>query len=255
MDIISRKDAQSLGLKRYFTGKPCPVGHISERYVSSQTCRKCGKDQTDKKRKGTKAHYHKFCDIWKAAKLSKDRLEFSQKFPGLCSAARKRKIMNYVCGHMPASKTAAKWTFCKVFNIAKNYKSQTEFCKSNSGAADFALKSGIMPAVTAHMQRLNSDYNVVYAWGYWDDNVLVCKFGVTSQRLGEERIKSVSKKSGIPIEFQIMIKTRSSIEAEKHLVAMGNDAGFKGFNGSSEFRVFHKDDLKKIYEVMYEYAE
>ncbi len=31
--IISRKDAQASGLKRYFTGKPCRSGHVSERYL------------------------------------------------------------------------------------------------------------------------------------------------------------------------------------------------------------------------------
>lgn len=43
MDIISRKDAQSLGLKRYFTGKSCPAGHISQRYVAGWTCCDCSK--------------------------------------------------------------------------------------------------------------------------------------------------------------------------------------------------------------------
>jgi hypothetical protein len=33
LQIISRKEALSLGLKRYFTGKPCRHGHVSERWV------------------------------------------------------------------------------------------------------------------------------------------------------------------------------------------------------------------------------
>lgn len=38
--IISRNDAESLGLVRYFTGRPCVNGHISERYIkgSCVTC-------------------------------------------------------------------------------------------------------------------------------------------------------------------------------------------------------------------------
>jgi len=35
MKIISRKEAKERGLKRYFTGKPCKNGHVSERYVGS----------------------------------------------------------------------------------------------------------------------------------------------------------------------------------------------------------------------------
>lgn len=39
--VISIANARSLGLKRYFTGSPCPHGHISERYVSSRLCVVC----------------------------------------------------------------------------------------------------------------------------------------------------------------------------------------------------------------------
>jgi hypothetical protein len=39
-EIISRKDAVARGLNRYFTGKPCSIGHISERYIS-KNCRQC----------------------------------------------------------------------------------------------------------------------------------------------------------------------------------------------------------------------
>lgn len=38
---ISKKDATSQGLLRYFTGKPCWQGHISERLVSNRGCVAC----------------------------------------------------------------------------------------------------------------------------------------------------------------------------------------------------------------------
>ena len=41
MEIIQRKEAKILGLKRYFTNKPCPKGHISERMVSNKCCIQC----------------------------------------------------------------------------------------------------------------------------------------------------------------------------------------------------------------------
>lgn len=41
--IISRKDARALGLKRYFTGKPCRRGHVMERYTPSGRCLGCNK--------------------------------------------------------------------------------------------------------------------------------------------------------------------------------------------------------------------
>src|ERR1700730_3185112 len=39
--LISRAEAKSLGLTRYFTGKPCPQGHVVERHVSGFGCVEC----------------------------------------------------------------------------------------------------------------------------------------------------------------------------------------------------------------------
>jgi hypothetical protein len=39
--IISRKDAISQGLNKYFTGVPCKKNHNAERYVQSGTCEEC----------------------------------------------------------------------------------------------------------------------------------------------------------------------------------------------------------------------
>lgn len=39
--VISRSDAIREGLARYFTGKPCPHGHISERYANNAVCIAC----------------------------------------------------------------------------------------------------------------------------------------------------------------------------------------------------------------------
>jgi len=41
MQIISRDEAISLNLKRYFTGEPCNYGHISERKITCRTCVEC----------------------------------------------------------------------------------------------------------------------------------------------------------------------------------------------------------------------
>ena len=39
--MITRKEAKEQGLKKYFTGKPCKHGHISERRVDSRGCIAC----------------------------------------------------------------------------------------------------------------------------------------------------------------------------------------------------------------------
>jgi hypothetical protein len=47
LHIIKMAKARQLGMKRYFTGLPCPKGHISERMVSTRSCIEC-KRQCDK---------------------------------------------------------------------------------------------------------------------------------------------------------------------------------------------------------------
>jgi len=52
MDLITRKEAQTNGYVRYFTGRKCVYGHISERQTSNGRCMACHKlDERDRYRK------------------------------------------------------------------------------------------------------------------------------------------------------------------------------------------------------------
>ena len=44
MKIIKRFEAVALGLKHYFTGKPCIHGHIERRRVNDRICMQCTRD-------------------------------------------------------------------------------------------------------------------------------------------------------------------------------------------------------------------
>ena len=85
MDIITRKEAISKGLPRYFTGKPCSRGHIVERYVSNYECVKCEKIRAKgyrqtrpEKRKAYFKQYHK--QYYKAHReeLIQKNIEYTQ---------------------------------------------------------------------------------------------------------------------------------------------------------------------------------
>lgn len=45
MNQVSRAEARSLGMKRFFSGNPCPKGHNSERLTSNGTCIECSKQR------------------------------------------------------------------------------------------------------------------------------------------------------------------------------------------------------------------
>ena len=45
METITRSEAKAAGLKRYYTGKPCPHGHVAERQTSDGGCCKCKRER------------------------------------------------------------------------------------------------------------------------------------------------------------------------------------------------------------------
>lgn len=73
-EIISRKEAKEKGIGRYFTGKPCKYGHITQRYVSDGRCLECSsnRDQTD--------WYHKNKDRRRKYKQQEWYKEYSKKY-------------------------------------------------------------------------------------------------------------------------------------------------------------------------------
>jgi 5-methylcytosine-specific restriction endonuclease McrA len=64
-EVNSREEAKAAGLQRYFPGRPCKSGHVSERYVLSQACVLCVaasgaaryKENIDKERAKAAAYY------------------------------------------------------------------------------------------------------------------------------------------------------------------------------------------------------
>lgn len=51
MTIISAREARAIGQRWYFTGKPCPRGHIAKRNVSNSECRACVDAKKARKRR------------------------------------------------------------------------------------------------------------------------------------------------------------------------------------------------------------
>ncbi len=44
--FLTREEAALCGLSRFWTGRPCKYGHVSERYVSNRQCVQCNAEQT-----------------------------------------------------------------------------------------------------------------------------------------------------------------------------------------------------------------
>jgi 5-methylcytosine-specific restriction endonuclease McrA len=106
--VTPRQASQAAGLTTYFTGRPCPNGHIAPRFVSGRNCTACTAAATDRwvknnpeKKRALRAAYHER-DLTRANRLkresyarNKDRYAPGQKAyqeanPHVFRAARKR---------------------------------------------------------------------------------------------------------------------------------------------------------------------
>lgn len=108
MKIISKNDAMSSGLKKYFIGRKCTHGHISERYVANDWCVACRienhhqrkgdpvykkriLEETKRWRKANPKKYKKCAKNWR--ENNKDHIEiYSKIYSKKYYAANKDKV-------------------------------------------------------------------------------------------------------------------------------------------------------------------
>ena len=73
MDIISRKEAKEQGLKRYFTGKPCKRGHVSERATQNKGCLECDRERKRAWREANPEKHKEIKRAYREANPEKDK--------------------------------------------------------------------------------------------------------------------------------------------------------------------------------------
>lgn len=71
MEKITRSEAKAKSLKRYFTGKPCKHGHVTDRFVSSGACLDCATPRRQKWQEENKEKVAARKSVW----YSKNRIK------------------------------------------------------------------------------------------------------------------------------------------------------------------------------------
>lgn len=79
-EVISRQQALDEGLKKYFTGKPCRKGHISQRTTCDRKCVFCVKLWNESNKEKCNGYYKKWRDA-NPEKTKKQREDFRAKNP------------------------------------------------------------------------------------------------------------------------------------------------------------------------------
>lgn len=133
------------------------------------------------------------------------------------------------------------------------FSCRSDFRQGNNRMYKLAGKRGITDKVCKHMDDGPlSDNNVVYIWGV-KEIPCVYKIGVTSERLGLERVDYVAKESGLTVEWVKKVPVDNARIVERALLSYGRPFRFdKAFNGSSEFRNLTKEELAKCLNLLEE---
>jgi hypothetical protein len=97
------------------------------------------------------------------------------------------------------------------------------------------------------------DNDTIYIWrvtGALHDGKPVYKIGITSARLGEERIKHVAKKHKVGYEIIIFAKTRvPAMRIEERIKRIGENPGYTG-DGATEFRAWSEMELQRALDII-----
>lgn len=87
-----RKQAKEAGLKTYFTGKPCSNGHVSDRFVTSGSCRLCaasGCARWGAKNKDSRRAYYQAYREENLETLKERRASYRERNPEKIAAAQR----------------------------------------------------------------------------------------------------------------------------------------------------------------------
>lgn len=113
------------------------------------------------------------------------------------------------------------------------------------------------------IKRIEGDFNmndndIIYLWKAKNisfQNKPVYKIGITSKRLGSERIRSVSLSSGFQFDILLFRNTKRAKYLETQMLKFGLIPDLNKFDGCTEFRALNDHELKKVLKIGFEINE
>ena len=137
---------------------------------------------------------------------------------------------------------------------AAQVSSRAEWKRESSRAFTAARTKGWLDQCCAHMERAGGTANdVVYIWR--DAGSDLHKVGVTSDRVGEDRIAICRRHNGMDPRIVFMLKVDDARAVESQLLELGTDPELdSSVDGYTEFRKLTDADLGKAVSIAYEAA-
>lgn len=183
------------------------------------------------------------------------KTEFCKKNGGAYKAARVRfpGLLDKLFVNRKAGRTY--WTRERLATEAAKYSTKAEFARGSFSAymATIVRFPKWMDELFENQPRY-TDANVLYVWrvkGVMFNEQPVFKIGVTSRRLGKQRIYECARKNKIEVEnIQLFDTLRAGdLERQVHqLLSTVPDCGFT--DGRSEFRSCSEEDMRVVCDLL-----
>lgn len=188
---------------------------------------------------------------WTLESAKEEALKYNTRWDFQCSSAGAYRFL-WKLGELDdvfGEYTTQTWDNKSVELCAKLCSSRTEFKYNFPGAHKYAYQNGMLVDLFGETYNTpECDYDVIYVWkpiGIPD----VYKIGVTSERLGDRRVKYVCRKSGLKCDWCKFIYTNAAKKLEQDILSSFAPYQFENpFSGSTEFRYI--PDIEKVLESL-----
>lgn len=162
--------------------------------------------------------------------------------------ARKTGILDEISEHMEwVNRPNGFWNLANAQKEAMKFSSRAEFYR-NSPAYKWAWRNNALDKICGHMvENQISDRDTIYVFRVVNvkyQNLPVYKVGLTSARLGQERIKLIAQKNKFNIELLVIAMVSDAPTLEKILHELGIPADITKGDGRTEFRAMNKRELE-----------
>lgn len=195
--------------------------------------------------------YWTFCRCYHEARKYSTSTKFEQGSSGAHDAVRRQGWLNLMTAHM-VSPQAPKgyWSDERVIELGVSCSSAADMIEKSRYAYRLARRKGLSEAF-ANFNRVNGDSDTVYLWvsDVRKGSLKLCKPGVTSQRLGMQRIDYVAASNGIKVsEVLFMTKSDNAFSIECEILSIGRKCTEYSGSGFSEFRWMSDIEINAIKE-------
>jgi len=189
--------------------------------------------------------------IERESKKYNTKMEFFKGSQSAFRAAYKSGVLETVCSHMTVLRKS--WDREEVIEALSHYKTRTAAVRGNVTAYHAAHRMGLLDEACEHMQydKHWSDNDVVYIWEAKKiDDMHLIKIGLTSLKLGDERIVKVAKSLDVVPVILAMVQVDNAYQSEQILLEHGKlpDLGYTG-DGKTEFRLVSTQELQTIIDL------